>query len=167
MTEGVALSMLAPCGMNCAVCYAHLRRKKPCLGCWAKAEAQPRHCRECPIRTCAVEKRSAFCSDCPEFPCAVVKRLDRSYRQRYQVSLIDNSLRLKRVGLKRYLREEKRRWACADCGGTISLHDRICSQCGKRGIGPPSVGSSRAAVADAGGSQTPSAGRRRRTTRCS
>lgn len=72
-----------------------------------------------------------FCSACSSFPCAIIKRLDKSYRQRYQVSLINNALRLKAVGAKQYLSEEKGKWTCIDCGGVISLHDRICSGCGK------------------------------------
>jgi rubrerythrin len=63
-------------------------------------------------------------------PCSSIKRLDKSYRQRYQVSLIDNSIRIKTVGAKQHLLEEKEKWACPQCGGIISLHDRVCSECG-------------------------------------
>jgi hypothetical protein len=62
----------------------------------------------------------------------VIKRLDRSYRQRYAVSLVDDALRRQALGVEAYLLEEKTRWCCALCGGVVSLHDRVCSQCGAR-----------------------------------
>lgn len=72
-----------------------------------------------------------FCYDCSSFPCNVIKRLDKSYQQRYQVSLIEGAMRLKAVGAHQYLREESEKWQCDDCGGVISLHDRMCSICRK------------------------------------
>jgi hypothetical protein len=125
--------MLAPCGMNCGVCYVHLKKKKPCLGCWGQDDSKPEHCRKCKIKTCASGQGIDFCFNCSTFPCAIIKRLDKSYRQRYQVSLIDNALRLKTVGAKQFLNEEREKWTCADCGGVVSLHDRVCSECGKEG----------------------------------
>ncbi|MEW5868712.1 MAG: DUF3795 domain-containing protein [Chloroflexota bacterium] len=135
MTE-MPSSMLAPCGMNCTVCYVHLRKKKPCLGCLGQDEYKPDHCRKCKIKDCAVGRGVAFCVDCPDFPCATLKRLDKSYRQRYQVSLVANALRLKAVGAEQFLLEEKQKWACSVCGGVISLHDQVCSQCGKDALTP-------------------------------
>jgi len=62
----------------------------------------------------------------------VIKRLDKSYRQRYQVSLIENALRLETIGARQFMIEEREKWTCPACGGVISLHDRVCSECGKR-----------------------------------
>jgi hypothetical protein len=126
----IPTTMLAPCGMTCAVCYVHLRDKKTCLGCHGQDESKPNHCRECKIKECAVSRGLDFCFECPTFPCPSIKRLDKSYRQRYQVSLIDNSVRIKTVGAKQHLLEEKEKWTCSQCGGVISLHDRVCSECG-------------------------------------
>lgn len=131
MTETMAATMLAPCGMNCTVCYAHLKKKQPCRGCRGRDESKPEHCRQCKIKACALEQGFDFCSSCPTFPCTILKRLDKSYRQRYQVSLIANALRLKAVGAEQYLTEESEKWTCPDCGGIVSLHDRVCSECGK------------------------------------
>jgi len=131
MAEEIPASMLAPCGVNCGVCYVHLRHKKPCPGCWGADGSKPGHCRQCKIKDCAAQNGVDFCVNCSSFPCVMIKRLDKSYRQRYQVSLIDNAVRLKTAGTAQFLREEKERWTCVDCGGVISLHDRICSECGK------------------------------------
>lgn len=131
MLEEIPATMLAPCGMNCYVCYKHLKNKKPCLGCLGQDDCKPEHCRKCKIKDCAVGQGLAFCSECPTYPCVLIKRLDKSYQQRYQVSLIDNAIRLKTVGAIQFLSEERIKWTCADCGGVICLHDRICSECGK------------------------------------
>jgi hypothetical protein len=131
MYTAIPANMLAPCGITCAVCYVHLKKKKPCLGCRGQDASKPEHCRKCEIKDCATGQGIKFCLECPTFPCAIIKRLDKSYRQRYQVSLIENSNRIKTVGAKQHLFEEKEQWTCPDCGGIISLHDRICSGCGK------------------------------------
>ena len=131
MLAKIPTTMLAPCGMTCAVCYVHLRDKKPCLGCHGQDKSKPNHCRECKIKDCAVSRGLDFCFECSSFPCAIIKRLDKSYRQRYQVSLIDNSIRIKTIGTKQHLLEEKEKWTCPQCGGVISLHDRVCSECGR------------------------------------
>jgi hypothetical protein len=131
MAEEISATMLAPCGINCGVCYVYLRKKKPCLGCRGQEDAKPEHCRKCKIKDCALGQGIDFCFDCTSFPCVTIKRLDKSYRQRYRVSLIANAIRLKTVGAQQYLGEEREKWTCAECGGVISLHDRACSECGK------------------------------------
>jgi hypothetical protein len=131
MAEEMPTTMLAPCGINCRVCYVYLRKKKPCLGCRGQDDAKPEHCRKCKIKDCALGQSIDFCFDCTSFPCVTIKRLDKNYRQRYQVSLIANAIRLKTVGAQQYLREEREKWTCAECGGVISLHDHACSECGK------------------------------------
>jgi hypothetical protein len=132
MTDAIPVTLIAPCGMNCAVCYVYLRKKKPCLGCRGQDEAKPDHCRQCKIKDCASGQGVDFCFNCPTFPCPVIKRLDKSYRQRYQISLIENALRLETIGARQYLIEEKEKWTCPACGGAISLHDRVCSECGRK-----------------------------------
>ena len=121
--------LLAPCGMNCAVCYAYLRKKKPCHGCRGEEESQPHHCRKCSRRDCTVSQGIDFCFECPSFPCDSIKRLDKSYRQRYRVSLVENGIRIKTFNIQQFLLGEKEKWTCPHCGGVICIHDRICSEC--------------------------------------
>jgi hypothetical protein len=132
MADAIPVTLIALCGMNCAVCCAHLREKKPCQGCRGQDEAKPDHCRQCKIKACASGQGIDFCFNCAAFPCPVIKRLDKSYRQRYQVSLIENALRLETIGARQFMIEEREKWTCPACGGVISLHDRVCSECGKR-----------------------------------
>ncbi|MBN1536513.1 MAG: DUF3795 domain-containing protein [Anaerolineales bacterium] len=131
MPDEIPPILLAPCGMNCFVCYKHLKNTKPCLGCWGEEATKPEHCRKCKIKDCAIGQGFSFCLECPSFPCAIIKRLDKSYRQRYQANLIDNAFRVKTLGAEQFLVEERTKWTCADCGGVISLHDRVCSECGR------------------------------------
>ena len=127
----ISLTMLAPCGINCAVCYAHLRKKKTCPGCRGQEDSQPGYCQKCRIRGCAVSRGFDFCFECASFPCQFIKQIDKRYRLRYQVSLIENLLRLQTIGMEQHLLEEKQKWTCAHCGGVTCIHTRICSECGK------------------------------------
>jgi hypothetical protein len=126
----IPVDMLAPCGITCAVCYVYLRKKKPCLGCRGQDVGKPEHCRQCKIKDCVASRGIDFCFECSSFPCLTIKSLDKSYRQRYRVSLIENGIRIKTVGAEQHLLEEKKKWACTQCGGVISLHDRACIECG-------------------------------------
>jgi hypothetical protein len=131
MDARIPVEMIAPCGISCAVCYAHLRKKRTCPGCRGQVDSQPGYCRRCKIRGCALSRGIDFCSVCSSFPCPPVKQIDKRYRLSYQVSLIENGIRIKTSGTKQFLREDKQKWTCAQCGGTICLHTRICSDCGK------------------------------------
>ena len=127
----ISIAMLAPCGMNCAVCYAHLRTRRTCPGCRGPEESQPAYCRRCQISACAIQRGIDFCFECQSFPCNLIKRMDKRYRERYEVSLIENAVRIKTVGAKQFLLDEKEKWTCLHCGGVISLHARACSECGQ------------------------------------
>lgn len=120
----------APCGMNCMVCYAHLRNKKPCHGCLGDNENKPESCKKCKIKHCCEGKSISYCFECSEYPCKRIKNLERRYTTRYGESLMNNSLAVKQKGLKRFLQEESAKWTCTACSGVISLHDKTCSECG-------------------------------------
>jgi hypothetical protein len=121
--------LLAPCGIDCLVCYVHLRDNKPCSGCLVDDRGKTTRCRNCAIKSCAIERGITFCHECGEFPCTRIRNLDRSYRKRYAVSLVANSTALRDGGLDAYLMSERTRWACTVCGGVVSLHDAECSEC--------------------------------------
>jgi len=122
---------MAPCGITCAACYAHVRRKKPCPGCRSLEAGRPGYCDRCKIKACAVSRGLDLCFQCPNFPCTLVKHIDKRYRTSYQTSLIENGLRARAVGVEQHLREEQAKWTCPECGGTISLHHKTCSECGR------------------------------------
>ena len=125
--------MFAPCGMNCAVCYKHVGIRKsgtPCEGCLKSDLGKPEHCRACKIKNCAQGRGYTRCYECAEFPCKLIKNLEKSYNKRYNVSLLENSRTAKEKGVIEFLKRDRQRWTCPKCGGTFSLHDGVCSECG-------------------------------------
>jgi hypothetical protein len=125
-------SMIAPCGMNCAVCIGYLREKNKCPGCNFMDLNSSRYCRECIIKHCPEKKNNTdFCYKCKKFPCLRMKNLDKRYRTRYRTSLINNLLFIKENGIREFLRKEKSKWVCDICKSIISIHRKECSNCGK------------------------------------
>lgn len=128
MPDRIQDAFFAPCGVNCTVCYAHLKAKGACGGCNLDLN-QPKHCKQCKIKACALEKEVSFCFSCDSFPCRMIRDLDKSYRKRYGISLIENSRQAKQLGIEQFLEEERTKWTCPHCGGIISLQDSRCSDC--------------------------------------
>lgn len=129
MPNKIDVEMLAPCGINCMVCYRHLTTKRVCLGCLLDDQNKPEHCRECKIKKCASEKGIIHCFVCNDFPCKSIKNLEKSYIKRYKTSLVENSHSVKCDGIESFMEKEKIKWTCRKCGGIISLHDTECSDC--------------------------------------
>ena len=122
-------TMLAPCGMNCKISYKHCFSKKPCGGCIDGGPGKPAHCLTCKIRQCGKARGLLYCHECAEFPCKLIKRLEISYLTRYGMSLIQNSIAVRDKGIPLFLEEQEKVWKCPQCGGIISLHDGVCSEC--------------------------------------
>ena len=134
----IAPQLIAPCGMNCAICSGYLAYKN-----------QPRfkgvmtHCRGCRPRNkqCAfVKKRCAdnlkllhgavnFCFECDCFPCEALKRLDAKYRRDFDMSMIDNLVEIRENGLEKFLENQHHKYACQRCGELISVHNGKCFNC--------------------------------------
>ncbi len=131
MPDRIPNTFFAPCGMNCFICYKHLSHKNSCPGCREDAPSKQGHCRDCKIKECAKSKNLEYCFQCSDFPCKRVKNLDKTYRTRYLVSLTENSLYIKENTLKSFFEIEAVKWRCSICGGVISVHDGVCSECGK------------------------------------
>lgn len=130
MPEQSSPALFAPCGMNCLVCYVHLKSKKPCHGCLVDDIDKPERCKVCAIKACTVSKGLVYCYDCPDYPCKNIKNLEKSYTSRYKTSLLENSVYVRQHGLPAFFNREMQKWKCG-CGGVISLHDRYCSECKK------------------------------------
>ena len=125
--------MVAPCGMNCRICLGHLREKNVCHGCWGDNDNKPYHCVACAIKNCDyLEKtESKFCYDCEVFPCKRLKQLDKRYRTKYNMSMIENLENIKKLGLVQFEKNEHVRWLCKNCGGIICVHRKVCLACQK------------------------------------
>lgn len=123
--------LIAPCGMNCGICMAHLREKNKCPGCRAFDKNEPVSIAKCRIKNCneLKGKNLKFCYSCKEFPCEKMKHLDKRYRTRYHMSMIENLENIKKSGIREFIRNEKVRWTCPECGGTICVHKGYCYSC--------------------------------------
>ena len=130
MPDAIPPELLAPCGMNCQVCYRHLTPRRACLGCRGGASNTPPHCRDCALKACAAERGVAFCAACSRFPCKSMAALEKTYQKRWGISLAETGRRAAAGEAEALLAGQRRRWLCT-CGGVISLHDGVCSECGR------------------------------------
>ena len=136
MPERIDTELFAPCGMNCKVCYRHCFHKTPCAGCRKDDVGKPEHCRRCRIKDCVQAKGLTHCFACAAYPCIPLSRLEKSYRQRYQASLMENSAYVREYGLEAFMTWQRERYTCKICGGVLSLHDQMCSECRAKDVGP-------------------------------
>ena len=121
--------LIAPCGMNCCICIAFLREKNKCTGCRGSDKNKPITITQCKIRTCS-NLNSNFCYDCKDFTCDELNHLDKRYRTKYHMSMIENLKFIQTNGISQFLKQEEERWKCPDCGKVICCHNGICYSCG-------------------------------------
>lgn len=126
--------LIAPCGMNCGICIGHLREKNKCSGCNFEGGYRTKSCSNCVIKNCKHIKTSAsgFCYDCKKYPCTRLKQLDKRYRTKYRMSMIENLDKIKTSGMSKFIKEENEKWTCPNCGVRLSCHREDCLSCGKR-----------------------------------
>jgi hypothetical protein len=107
------LKLIAPCGMNCSLCYAFLREKNNCPGCRESDEKKALSCRRCIIKNCRelIKLNIKYCSDkCGKYPCQRLINLDKRYKNKYMMSMIENLEYIKGNGIRKFLINEERRW---------------------------------------------------------
>jgi hypothetical protein len=130
-TNSISEIQIAPCGMNCNLCRAYVRDKKACPGCRGDDDFKSKSCIACHIKNC--EKlnsgRIKFCFECDGFPCARLNHLDKRYRTNYGMSMIENLTAVKNSGIKRFIENEVKRWACPECGRLLCVHKSECIHC--------------------------------------
>ncbi len=128
--------LVAPCGMNCAICrgyiaYTHgiprVRGKITyCAGCVPRAK-------NCYIkRNCKklTKHEIQSCSECDTIPCEKLAHLDKRYRERYGMSMVENLKFLKEKGMDEFLKSQAEKYTCPSCGDVICVHDAKCFTCG-------------------------------------
>lgn len=131
------INIVAPCGLYCGSCRHYLAKSEGVL----KQKGLKRGCEGCRIRNknCSFIKKDCpslrkkeidFCFECNKFPCKNLEKLDKRYTIRYNISLIGNLKRIKKIGLSKWLKEQENKFKCPKCGGKISVHDNECFNCG-------------------------------------
>lgn len=127
MNPGIKISEIAPCGMNCGLCIGFLRVKNKCDGCQTP---NTRCSKKCTLRHCT-KRDGKYCDhSCPSFPCLRLKNLDKRYREKYGMSMIENLTQIEEIGIREFVRNENKRWACPVCGELICVHRPDCLSCG-------------------------------------
>lgn len=70
-----------------------------------------------------------FCFECESYPCKRLKALDKRYRTKYHMSMIENLDSIRDQGMRDFLEAQEVEWRCPTCGGTICCHTGLCMNC--------------------------------------
>jgi hypothetical protein len=129
--------LIAPCGMNCAICGSYLSlindiknkgiRIPYCSGCIPRNKKCAFLKKRCEL---LINGNIRFCYECEKFPCDNLERIDKRYQLLYRMSMIENLKFIKENGIEKFIVKENQKWKCPECGGTISCHNGICFECG-------------------------------------
>ena len=98
-------------------------------GCRVDDSRKPKTSAMCRIKNCEAISGN-FCGNCASFPCERLSSLDKKYRTKYGMSMIQNLKCMRIEGLRSFIEKEKTKWACPGCGATICVHKRYCLICG-------------------------------------
>lgn len=122
--------LIAPCGMNCRLCYGYIRPRDPCSGCRGAEKSKPKSCTSCKIVQCEKRTQNGWntCAPC-DTPCRRLKDLDARYRGKYHMSMVDNLAAIRRDGMDGFLAHQAERFTCPYCGGTLCVHRDACPSC--------------------------------------
>jgi len=128
--------LIAPCGMNCGTCVSYLIMKNGlnakgfkrvcCEGCLPRGKNCLHMGDSCET---LAKGWIRFCYECNDFPCKRLKALDKRYRTKYHMSMLENLNYIKDYGMDRFLEREEEKWSCPDCGNTICCHNGLCLNC--------------------------------------
>jgi hypothetical protein len=130
--------LVAPCGMNCALCsnylaYLNNLNKSQCAGCRPTNKKCSYLFDKCPGKNHDLEgnAKARFCFDCEQYPCKEIDRMDRRYRKSYGISVKENLVYIKENGLSELVARQYAEHRCAQCGGLVSVHNKKCFKCEK------------------------------------
>jgi len=128
--------LVAPCGMNCAVCSGYLALKHDmnskgigmpyCEGCRPRDKKCAFLKRRCEL---LLDNKVRFCYECNSFPCERLEGINKRYQTYFRTSLIENLESIKKNGISEFLKKEEKKWKCQKCGETICCHNGICFSC--------------------------------------
>jgi len=127
------VDLIAACGMNCRICIGYFgytvsgkKRKMKCIGCKPRDKScafLKKYCKK------LTKKEINYCYECSKFPCTHLKNLDKLYRKRYNMSMIENLEYIRDKGMDQFLRQQQKKYQCSKCGGVICVHNGICYSC--------------------------------------
>jgi len=128
--------LIAPCGMNCAVCSGYLAltydtkskgiRMPYCKGCRPRDKKCAFLKKKCEL---LLNNQVTFCYECKDFPCERLKRLDKRYQMFFRMSMIENLKFIQKSGTAAFLKMQETKWRCPECGQVICCHNGMCFNC--------------------------------------
>ena len=121
MAPGFDPAIIAPCGINCGACRAHLRPKLPCPGAGVSGRATRRPAY--PARSVSAGNGPVrFVFPVRSFPAPCSCGWIPGTCTRYGISEIGNLECIRDKGLEKFLEGECRKWVSGN--GIICVHDR-------------------------------------------
>jgi hypothetical protein len=105
----ISEELIAPCGMNCAICSRYLSyvnglKQSQCMGCKPRDKSCEYLFGKYTGINHTAKGNASFCFECNQYPCKQIDRIDNRYRNNYKMSVKDNL-------------------------GLISVHNRKCFKC--------------------------------------
>lgn len=134
------------CGLYCGACSVLVANEteqlteaagkwdmKPeelvCSGC--KSGVDCVYSQNCQLRKCAQDKQIEFCVECDDYPCQQLIDFRNDDRPHHS-AVLSNLNRIRKIGVRNWLTEQKTRWSCSMCGARFSWYDETCAQCGSK-----------------------------------
>ncbi len=125
--------MIAPCGFNCENCAQYQKVKNSCEGCRIRTTKKSQICtmKNCDKNT-QTNKNISLCMECDKFPCRRLREFDKRYQKitNGYLSVIENLREIEKYGVEKFLKKEKSKWTCPQCGSRLCVTSNICSSCG-------------------------------------
>jgi hypothetical protein len=133
-TTAIPKDLIAPCGMNCAICSRYLAYKNNlsrshCIGCRPRNKRCTYLFKNCTGPRTISNNNALFCFECVEYPCKQINRMDKRYRENYAMSVKENLEYIKSKGIETFIQEQIKKYTCPKCAGLISIHNRKCFAC--------------------------------------
>lgn len=128
--------LIAPCGMNCAICSNYLvcknnLNKSQCAGCRTANKKCTYLFAKCSGINHSLNgnAKAKFCFECDQYPCKEINRMDRRYRENYGISVKENLEYIRESGIKEFVVKQYNDHKCSKCGELVSVHNKKCFKC--------------------------------------
>jgi hypothetical protein len=133
-TNSISKELIAPCGMNCAICskylsYVNNLKQSQCVGCRPRNKRCEYLFAKCLGANNTTTCNAVFCFECDQYPCKEIQRMDNRYRKSYNMSVKDNLEYIEKKGIDKFINEQYKKYHCSECGELISIHNRKCFKC--------------------------------------
>lgn len=139
-------NLAAACGLYCGSCGIYLATQECdtekllqyaivlnqhfnetlCDGC--RSDRKSAHCAKmCGFIKCTLTKGIDFCVYCNEFPCRKLSESQSALIHR--VEILESQIRLKEIGLEKWLSEMHENYSCPECNTVNSAYQISCRKC--------------------------------------